>query len=132
MTGDVPTFGESGLGDYQGRGWWGLAAPRGTPRPIIDKLNAEFVKLFSEPKFTAMLLEKQLVIPAATSPEDFAAFVKQDRQRAEHLIKLANTPREDYKPPERSSERQVAISQARNRRATHAYIAPVARLRLRA
>jgi tripartite-type tricarboxylate transporter receptor subunit TctC len=101
VTGDVPTFAESGLGDYQGRGWWGLAAPAGTPRPIIDKLNAEFVKLFSEPKFTAMLLEKQLVIPAPTSPEDFAAFVKQDRQRAEHLIKLANTPREDYRPPER-------------------------------
>jgi tripartite-type tricarboxylate transporter receptor subunit TctC len=97
---DVATFAEAGLGDYQGRGWWGLAAPAGTPRAIIDKLNAELVKLFGEPKFTAFL-DKQLVIPAPTTPEEFAAFVKQDRQRAEHLIKLASTPREDYKPPAR-------------------------------
>ncbi len=97
---DVATFVEAGLGAYQGRGWWGIAAPAGTPRPVVDRLNAEVVKLFNEPKFIAFL-DKQLVIPAPTSPEDFAAFVKQDRQRAEHLIKLANTPREDYKPAER-------------------------------
>ena len=97
---DVPTFIEAGLGAYQGRGWWGIAAPAGTPRPIIDRLNAEFVKLFKEPKFSAFL-DQQLVIPAPTSPEDFAVFVQQDRQRAEHLIRLANTPREDYRAPER-------------------------------
>lgn len=93
----VPTFEEAGLGGYQGRGWWGLAAPGGTPRPIIDRINAEFVKVFAEPKMLA-LLDQQATIGSTNSPEEFAAFVKQDRQAAEALIKIANTPREDYKP----------------------------------
>src|SRR5215831_17678154 len=48
---DVPTFTEAGLGGYPGQGWWGLAAPKGTPPAIVAKVNAEFVKLFNEPKF---------------------------------------------------------------------------------
>ncbi len=94
----VPTFAEAGLGDYKGRGWWGLAVPRGTPRPVVDRLNTEFTKLLVEPKFAAFL-EKQAVISAPTTPEDFATFVRDDRKSAEALIKLANTPREDYAPP---------------------------------
>jgi len=94
---DVPTFAEAGIGGYPGRGWWGLAAPKGTPKPILDKLNAEFVKLFSEPKFLAFL-DQQAVVSAPGTPADFAAFLKEDRAQAASLIKLANTPRTDYKP----------------------------------
>jgi len=96
LAADVPTFAEAGLGGYPGRGWWGIAAPKGTPRAIVERANAEFVKLFKEPEFLAFL-EKQAVVSAPTTPADFAAFVKEDRQRAESLIRLANTPREDYK-----------------------------------
>ena len=94
---DVPTFAEAGIGGYPGRGWWGLAAPKGTPKAILDKLNAEFVKLFSEPKFLAFL-DQQAVVSAPGTPAEFAAFLKEDRAQAESLIKLANTPRTDYKP----------------------------------
>ena len=94
---DVPTFEEAGLGSYPGRGWWGLAAPAGTPKAIIDRINAEFVRVFAEPKMLATL-EGQATLAATTTPDEFAAFVKRDRQAAEALIKLANTPREDYKP----------------------------------
>ena len=94
---DVPTFAEAGLGDFPARGWWGLVAPAGTPRATIDKANTEFVKLFNEPKFSAFL-EAQATVPATTTPEEFAGFIKQDREIAASLIKLANTPREDFKP----------------------------------
>jgi tripartite-type tricarboxylate transporter receptor subunit TctC len=47
---DVPTFAEVGWGDYPGQGWWGLAAPKGTPAPIVAKLSSEFQKLFSDPE----------------------------------------------------------------------------------
>ena len=93
---DVPTFAEAGL-PYPGFGWWGLAAPKGTPAPIIAKLNAEFVRVFSDPKFMAFL-EKQGVVPAAGAQADFVAFLKQDRQDAEMLLKIANTPKSEYKP----------------------------------
>jgi tripartite-type tricarboxylate transporter receptor subunit TctC len=97
LAADVPTFAEAGLGAYPGRGWWGLAAPKGTPKAVVDRVNAEFVKLLKEPQFLAFL-DKQAVVSAPTTPAEFVAFVKEDRQKAEILIKLANTPREDYKP----------------------------------
>jgi len=93
---DVPTFAEVGWGDYPGQGWWGLAAPKGTPPEIVARLSAEFQKLFSDPKFMAFL-EKQAVVPAATDAAGFAAFLKQDRKDAETLIKIANTKKQEFK-----------------------------------
>jgi tripartite-type tricarboxylate transporter receptor subunit TctC len=94
---DVPTFAEAGWGGYPGQGWWGLAVPRGTPRGAIDRLNGEFVKLLSEPQFEAFLA-KNAVVPATTTPEGFAAFLREDRKAAEILIKIANARREAYDP----------------------------------
>ena len=93
----VPTFDEAGLGGYPSRGWWGLVAPKGTSRAIVDKVNGEFVKLFKEPKFVEFL-HKQAVVPAPTTPEEFAAFLKEDRKAAQSLIQLANARRQEYKP----------------------------------
>ena len=64
----------------------GLAAPVGTPRHIVTKLNAEVVKLFREPKFVE-LLESQAVEPVVGTPEAFAAFMKSDREWAARLVK---------------------------------------------
>ncbi len=47
---NVPTFAEVGWGDYPGQGWWGLAAPKGTPPEIVARLSSEFQKLFSDPE----------------------------------------------------------------------------------
>ena len=93
---NVPTFAEAGL-NYPGQGWWGLAAPKGTPSAIVDKVNAEFVKLFKEPKFIAFL-DKQSVVAAPTTPAGFATFLKEDRKAAETLIKIANSKRLEFKP----------------------------------
>ena len=93
---NVPTFAEVGWGDYPGQGWWGLAAPKGTPPEIVAKLSSEFQKLFSDPKFMAFL-DKQAVVPAATDAAGFAAFLKQDRKDAETLIKIANTKKTEFK-----------------------------------
>ena len=65
---NVPTFAEVGWGDYPGQGWWGLAAPKGTPPEIVAKLSSEFQKLFSDPKFVAFL-DKQAVVAAPTTPD---------------------------------------------------------------
>jgi len=91
------TFQEAGLDGYKQRGWWGLAAPKGTPEALVSRLNAEFVRLFSDQNFVAFL-DKQAVVAAPTSPAEFAAFVKEDRVLAASLVKLANTPVQEYKP----------------------------------
>jgi tripartite-type tricarboxylate transporter receptor subunit TctC len=93
---EVVTFEEAGIG-YRWRGWWGLAAPKGTPKPILDRVGGEFVRLFTDPSFVAFL-DRQAVVSAPTTAQEFAAFVQQDRQTASDLIRLANTPRTEYKP----------------------------------
>jgi len=94
---DVPTFDEAGLKGYPGKGWWGLLAPKGTPPEVIAKLNGAFTRLFSEPTFVAYL-EQQAVVSAPMKPEQFAAFLAEDRKAAETLVSIANTKREEYKP----------------------------------
>jgi tripartite-type tricarboxylate transporter receptor subunit TctC len=93
---NVPTFNEVGWGDYPGQGWWGAAAPKGTPPDMAAKLSSEFQKLFSDPKFVAFL-DKQMVVAAPTDPAGFRAFLQQDRKDAETLIKIANTRKQEFK-----------------------------------
>ena len=71
--------------------WIGRISPE-----AVTKLSTEFQKLFSDPKFVAFL-EKQAVVPAATDPVAFAAFLAQDRKDAETLIKIANTKKTEFK-----------------------------------
>ena len=52
---DVPTMAEAGLPDFEVSSWNGLAAPRGTPRPVIDKLNAEVNNILAAPEFARQL-----------------------------------------------------------------------------
>ena len=47
----MPTLAESGLPGYEAGSWYGLAAPKGTPREIVDKLSAETQKIFADPAF---------------------------------------------------------------------------------
>ncbi len=93
----VPTDAEAGLGGFPAHGWWGLAAPKGTPRAIVERINAEFVKLFNDPAFVSFL-DQNAVVSAPTTPEGFAAFLKEDRKTAAMLIKIANGKREEYHP----------------------------------
>jgi tripartite-type tricarboxylate transporter receptor subunit TctC len=88
----APTRDEAGLGGYPGRVWWGLLVPTGTNAAIVQKLNAEFVQLFREPKFVDFL-ESRYVEPATGTPEEFAAFLKADRQAAGKLVRLSPPPR---------------------------------------
>jgi tripartite-type tricarboxylate transporter receptor subunit TctC len=94
---NVPTFAEVGWGGYPGQGWWGLGAPTGTAPAVIARINAEFVKTFTDPKFVDYL-DKQFVVSAPTSPQEFAEFLKADRKVAAELVKIANTPMTEYKP----------------------------------
>ena len=93
---EVPTAREAGLGDFPDHVWWGLVAPRGTPAPIIDKLNREFVRLFQEPEFVAYLAG-QAAVAAVGSPAEFTSFLMKDRSDTAALLSLANTPRLEYR-----------------------------------
>ena len=94
---NVPIFAEVGLEGYPGQAWWGLGAPKGTPPAVLARINAEFVKTFEDPKFVEFL-DKQFVVSAPTSPSEFVEFLKADRKAAEDLVKIANSPKTEYRP----------------------------------
>ena len=88
---DVPTAKEAGL-NYQMSIWAGMFAPKGTPRPIIDKLAAALDKTLDDPRVAAKLAELGGSIPPKTerTPAKFDAFVKGEIARWSPILKAAN------------------------------------------
>lgn len=72
---EVPTLSESGLAGFTGANWWGMAAPAGTPEPVIRKLREAVQAALREPSVIARYKAVGLVIPKE-SPEQFAAGLK--------------------------------------------------------
>ena len=74
---DVKTFGELGYPAMNLAGWVGLMAPKGTPKPIIDRLNREMTKLVQTPEGTAKVLQLGLLATGIT-PAQFADEIRRD------------------------------------------------------
>lgn len=85
----VPTADEAGLPGFATSGWFGLAAPKGTPQPIIDKLNAVIVKAFAQPDVRKKLLDAGWV-PVASSPADSDARARADLVRLGAIAQQLN------------------------------------------
>ena len=66
--------------------WLGLVAPKGTPKPIVDKINAEVVKILSDPGVKEKS-ERTGNYPVTNSPEQFAAFIRKEADRWSRVIK---------------------------------------------
>lgn len=72
---NVPTYAQAGFAQLNQPVWYGLLAPAGTPKPIIDKLRDAAVKVLAQPEVIASL-EKQGAAPSGNTPEEFAAEIK--------------------------------------------------------
>lgn len=83
---EVPTVDEAGVKGYESDAWWAVFAPAGTPKPVIDKLNAEFVRVLRAPDVQRRLGELGLV-PIGSSPEQLAATVRADIARWAAVVK---------------------------------------------
>jgi tripartite-type tricarboxylate transporter receptor subunit TctC len=70
---DLPTIAEAGVSGYDFNGWFGLFAPAGTPKPVIDTLAAAAVRAVQSPDLKAKLLDQGFV-PVADSPAEFTRF----------------------------------------------------------
>jgi len=84
---NVPAISE-GVPGYEFVAWIGAFVAAGTPRPIVDRLNAEFRKALEHPD-TARILGAQTLDPLPMSPEQFAKLLKVDYDKYERLIKLS-------------------------------------------
>ena len=85
---DVPTLAEVGLSGFPGGPiFWGLTVPAATPDDIVKRIYSEIVPIIRGPKFAAFA-QQQFVEPDGSTPEQFAAFLKEDRANAGKLLKL--------------------------------------------
>jgi tripartite-type tricarboxylate transporter receptor subunit TctC len=84
----IPTFKEQGYPEIEGVGWNGMVAPAKTPKPIVDKLSGAIVKAVKMPD-VAEKIEKLGNEPVGTTPEEFAAILKKDRERWVPIIKAS-------------------------------------------
>jgi tripartite-type tricarboxylate transporter receptor subunit TctC len=82
---DLPSLGEEG-GDPGLQGYFGMWAPAGTPKPIVQRLNAEFAKAIGTPQVQTFYKNSTLVAEANT-PDEFGAFAKADREAAAKVFK---------------------------------------------
>jgi tripartite-type tricarboxylate transporter receptor subunit TctC len=77
---DVPTMAEAGIPDFDTSLWFGLLAPAGTPRPVIDKLADAAQKAIHAPH-TLETLAKQGFEPLDGGPDKFAAYIRSETAR---------------------------------------------------
>jgi tripartite-type tricarboxylate transporter receptor subunit TctC len=84
---NVPAISE-GVPGYEFVAWIGAFVAAGTPRPIVDRLNAEFRKALEHPD-AARILGAQTLDPLPMSPEQFGKLLKVDYDKYERLIKLS-------------------------------------------
>jgi tripartite-type tricarboxylate transporter receptor subunit TctC len=89
MAPELPTMIESGMPGFVVTQWHGMMAPRGTPKPVIDRLHKEIVKAVQRPDVVSRLaLDGTEGI--ASAPEEFGRFLKSERDQWAKIAKIAN------------------------------------------
>jgi tripartite-type tricarboxylate transporter receptor subunit TctC len=83
---DVPTFAEAGVKGVVVVNWYGLVAPKATPRPIIDRLSAEIVKAARSPEMAKRLVAEGSEA-VGTTPAEFATFIRAEHAQWSKVIK---------------------------------------------
>jgi tripartite-type tricarboxylate transporter receptor subunit TctC len=86
--GDIPTIADSGVPGYQAGSWYGFVVPAGTPRAIIDSLSRETAAAIKSPEI-ASKLTAEAVLVIGSSPEEFAAHIKDELARIGKVIREA-------------------------------------------
>ena len=88
---DVPTVEEAGLAGYETVQWFGPVAPAGTPRPVIERLFAEFTKALNNPVVVERLKGAGLEVAPSASPEAYGEFIRAELARWPAIVKAAGS-----------------------------------------
>ncbi len=85
---DVPTIAESGLPGYEFQAWFGVFAPAGTPRPVVDKISKEIARIVALPDVIRQFTQQGEEAKPST-PEEFHRFVRAEIEKYVKVVKLA-------------------------------------------
>lgn len=86
---DIPTVAEAGVTGYKSIGWMGLAAPAGTPRPVLDKLNEQMQQILASADMKKQIAEISLEISGGTAGQ-FSSFVRSEWEDYGKFVKDSN------------------------------------------
>jgi len=86
----VPLLKDTGYNGPPSRGWYGLFAPAGTPRPIVDRIAKEVAAIVADPDFAQKQLKDRSLVGATNTPDEFAKQIADDRVVAEQVVKQAD------------------------------------------
>ena len=90
---EVPTIAEAGVPGYAAGTWYGIAVPAGTPRDAVGRLNGEIVRILKLPEVAQKISDMGLVA-IGNSPEEFAAYIRAQRELAGKLVQIAKLPQQ--------------------------------------
>jgi tripartite-type tricarboxylate transporter receptor subunit TctC len=85
---EVPTVSEAGVPGYETVIWLGIMAPAGTPRPIVEKLNAEITRAVNAPEMREAWA-KQGATAMSMTPDEFARFMRDDIEKWARIVKIS-------------------------------------------
>lgn len=85
---DVPTAQEAGFPGFVADEWWGILAPRGTPAPVIAKLNAEITRIFNDPDVKARI-DKLSIEFIGSTPAQFGEFMQKESAKWTPVLRKA-------------------------------------------
>ena len=85
---DIPTIAESGIPGFDTGTWYGIVAPAATPKPVVDRLNAEYVRILGLPDIRQKLADMGLVA-APMTPDQFGSFIRAEIEKFGKLVKAS-------------------------------------------
>lgn len=83
---EVPTIAELGYPGYNFSSWFGILAPAGTPKPVVERLHAEIVKALKDPAILERLKDYEIF---GSSPEEFAAYIRAEIDKIAKIIRTS-------------------------------------------
>jgi tripartite-type tricarboxylate transporter receptor subunit TctC len=86
---DLPTVAEAGVPDYEGVNWWGILAPAGTPKAIVDKLSRDIAAALASPEVQKQF-ESEGAEVVQMDPDQFGKFLAAEMTKWERVVKEAN------------------------------------------
>jgi tripartite-type tricarboxylate transporter receptor subunit TctC len=85
---DVPSIAEAGVPGYEATQWFGVLAPAGTPRAIVERLHQEIIRAVRSAEIKERIVGEGMEVVAST-PEEFAAYIKSETEKWTKVIKSA-------------------------------------------
>jgi tripartite-type tricarboxylate transporter receptor subunit TctC len=86
---EIPTVAEGGVPGFEAKSWFGLFAPKGVPREVIDKINSDVTAILADPKLSKEFLKTQMMEPITGPPKDYADLIRSDSRRWKDVIAAA-------------------------------------------